>query len=126
MGMHQLTLCSLLLLAVAWWDGISTAAPPLFERDVQSILAAHCTECHGKDTQEQGLDLTTVSAMLRGGETGPAFVRGAPEASLLVNLITSGKMPPDEDERLDEEEIDILRKWIAAGAPAEEKIIEPS
>lgn len=101
-----------------------TIEPPEFEKDVAPILAAHCHECHGADTQESQLDLRTVTSMLRGGETGgSAIVPGSPEQSYLLTLVDSGEMPPS-DESLSVREISILREWIKAGTPATEEIGE--
>ena len=94
---------------------------PLFERDVAPLLAARCWSCHGEETQEAGLDLRTVSAMLRGGEAGPVVIRGHPELSELLAQVESGDMPPDE-EPLSAEQQELLRNWIAADAAAEEKV----
>jgi hypothetical protein len=98
------------------------SAPPIFEKDIVPILAAHCHECHGEETQESQLDLRTLTAMLRGGEQGPAIVRGHPEQSYLIDLVQRGEMPPDQDARLSSSERSLLRRWIRAGAPAEERV----
>jgi mono/diheme cytochrome c family protein len=118
---------------VCWaWTAPGNAAPPApgpapqFETDVRPILAARCFECHGADTQESKLDLRSVSAMLRGGRGGPVLVRGAPERSELLEMLSSGQMPPGKSQRLPAEQIALIRRWVEAGAPAAEKVIEPS
>ncbi|MFP6766265.1 MAG: DUF1549 domain-containing protein, partial [Planctomycetaceae bacterium] len=95
---------------------------PKFERDVLPILAANCLDCHGREQQQAGLDLRTVTAMLTGGEAGPVVVRGHPEFSELIAVLTSGRMPPDDAAPLQARQIDMLKKWIAADAPADEKV----
>ena len=118
------------VLCSAWlfFSFLSTApaedpAPPTFEKDIQPILARHCFDCHGEDTQESKLDLRTVSEMLRGGENGPAIVRGIAANSLLMDLITSGQMPPGEQEKVTEAETMLVRSWIESGTPSEETIV---
>jgi hypothetical protein len=96
--------------------------PPSFEKDILPILARSCHECHGAETQESQLDLRTLAAMLRGGDNGPAIVRGHPERSYLIDLISRGEMPPDENEKLSPDQLALLRRWIKAGTPAEEKV----
>ena len=96
---------------------------PIFERDIQPILARHCEECHGADVQESGLDLRSVSAMLHGGKAGPVIVRGHAEYSELIGMVESGRMPPDDDARLTDEEISLLRRWIDAEAPSRERVV---
>ncbi len=108
--------------------GLDTAygSVPQFEQDIQPILAAHCFDCHGADEQEADLDLRTVTVMLHGGERGPVIARGYPDRSELMEMITSGEMPPDGDDPLNANEIALVRRWIRFNAPAKEKVIEPS
>ena len=105
-----------------WALKLSIQEQPLFEHDVVPILAEYCFECHGEDSQEAGVDLRTVTAMLQGGERGPVISRGRPEFSDLLDLIEAGKMPPEGMERPDAKQLAILRRWIEAGAPAEEVV----
>ena len=94
------------------------------EQDVLPIFQMRCAVCHGKRKQEGGLDLRSLAGRLKGGRSGPALVPGDPEASLLFRRITSGEMPPPEllyKYRVrppSNEEVETLRRWIAAGAPA--------
>ncbi len=96
---------------------------PLNQHDVLPILLRHCTACHGLRRTEAGLDLRTRAAMLHGGKSGPAIVPGKPELSLLLKRIGAGQMPPPERlveasvKPVAEAELDLLTKWIAAGAP---------
>jgi hypothetical protein len=98
-------------------------SPPSFEEDILPILAQNCQDCHGADLQEAKLDLRTLSAMLRGGESGPAVVPGAPQDSLPIDLVARGQMPPSEDGKLTSAELATLRRWVQARTPAEEKIV---
>ena len=97
--------------------------PPAFETDILPLLASKCQDCHGEDLREAKLDLRTLSEILRGGENGPAVVRGQPHDSLLIDLVTTGQMPPGEDGKLSTDEIALLQRWVKAGAPAEEQVI---
>lgn len=96
---------------------------PLFEQDIRPILAANCLSCHSGKKKEAGLDLSTVSAMLAGGEAGPVVVRGHPEFSELIAVLESGKMPPDDAAPLNKKQIELLRSWIEADTPAKEAIV---
>ena len=96
---------------------------PMFERDIRPILAANCLGCHGEKKKEAGLDLRTVSSMMTGGEAGPVIVRGHPEFSELVAVLVSGTMPPDEDRQLTKKQIETIRNWVEADAPAKEAIV---
>ena len=97
--------------------------PPSFEKDVLPVLAQKCHECHGATVQEAKLDLRTLSAMLQGGESGPAIVTGDPGGSLLVDLVAQGQMPPEGSEQLTAPELATIRRWVKARTPAEEQIV---
>ncbi len=97
--------------------------PPSFENDVLPLLAAKCHDCHGADVQEARLDLRTLSEILRGGENGPAIIRGEPNGSLLIDLADKGQMPPGKDDKLSAKELALLRRWVKAGAPADENVV---
>ena len=87
-----------------------------FETHVRPILKAHCFDCHGAEEEVKGkLDLRLVRLMKRGGETGPAVEPGKPNASLLLQRIKAGEMPPGPA-KVSAREIAVLEKWIAGGA----------
>lgn len=93
------------------------AVPPSFEADVRPILKAHCFHCHGDQGKvEGGLDLRLRRLLVRGGESGPAVVPERPSESLLVARVSSGEMPPGDTEKLSPKQVDVLARWIAAGA----------
>ncbi|MFM7078122.1 MAG: DUF1549 domain-containing protein, partial [Planctomycetaceae bacterium] len=79
-----------------------------------AILATRCLSCHSGDAQEAGLSLVDAAAAIRGGENGPALEPGS-LASPLWTRVDAGEMPPDEP--LPPQEREILRAWVAAGAP---------
>ena len=62
-----------------------------FEHDVRPTLKAYCLDCHGGNEKlEGGLDLRLAKFAVRGGETGPAVVVGAPDQSLLLSRYVAG------------------------------------
>ena len=98
--------------------------PPVFEDLIQPLLSRKCGGCHGADLQEAQLDLRTLSTLLRGGESGPAVVRGVPESSLLIDLVQRGEMPPVPEDRLSSTEVELLARWVKGGAPGREPVVE--
>ena len=102
------------------------------ERDVMvTILQARCVVCHGRRNQEGGLDVRTRASLLKGGRSGPAIVPGKPDESLLIKRIAAQEMPPPESLRaftvrpVTLDELEKLRQWIGAGAPAgPEEVLE--
>jgi mono/diheme cytochrome c family protein len=106
------------------------AEPVDFERDIRPILAAHCFDCHGAETQESSLRLDSGAAILSGGNSGPALIAGKSGESILLKAIRGddeevAKMPPDGP-ALSAEQIAQIGRWIDAGAlmpsePAQEQ-----
>lgn len=101
------------------------SAPASFENDILPLLAKKCHDCHGGDLREARLDLRTLSSMLRGGENGPAVVRGVRQTSLLVEKVASGEMPPGK-EKLSPAELALIRQWVKSGLQAREQITPQS
>lgn len=99
------------------------AAKQLTEHDVLPTLLLRCAICHGRQRTEGGLDIRSVASLLAGGQSGPAIVPGKPEASLIVEKIAAGQMPPRKTlafysvKPVTDGELATLQKWIAAGAP---------
>ena len=97
--------------------------PSVTEQEILPIFQIRCITCHGKRRQEGGLDLRTRASRLKGGRSGPALILGKPDESLLIQKIVSGEMPPVEQQQANsvrpptEGELELLRRWIEAGAP---------
>jgi len=95
-----------------------------FQRDVQPILAEHCTHCHGGDegTRQGGLRLDVRETALKGGDSGtPAIVPGKHDLSELIRRVTSSDKdqimpPPKENKPLSPQQIATLQRWIEQGA----------
>ncbi len=96
----------------------TAAAPTLsFEQDVRPILKTYCIDCHGSgDKLEGNLDLRLKRFLVRGGHGGRAIVPGKPAESPLIQRMKSGRMPPTP-KKVPAEQIAIVERWIAAGAP---------
>lgn len=90
-----------------------------FETHVRPLLIQHCVECHGPKKQESGLRLDSRDHVLRGSGDMDALVdRESPEDSRLLQVTAWSEddvqMPPEE--RLPDEAIAILQRWIRDGA----------
>ena len=104
---------------------ISSAAEPDFEREIRPIFNAHCVKCHGAEKSQGGLRLDSAAGAFLPTDSGvPAIVpHKAAESELLSRVSAEDadlRMPPEGDP-LSVAEVDVLRRWIAAGAawPAE-------
>jgi formate dehydrogenase gamma subunit len=83
---------------------------PLWNDNLEVVFSQKCVDCHGG---AGGLDLSTYNLALAGGKSGAVIVPGDPEGSLIINKIVNNDHPG----KLTEFEINVLRQWIASGAP---------
>src|SRR5262245_3751067 len=93
-----------------------TPKSPGFEADVLPLLRSRCVECHGNKIQARELNLSTAEGVGKGSESGPVVVAGNPKTSLLYKVLHEGRMPPARKDRLTDNQIALIRDWIAAGA----------
>ena len=96
-------------------EHIANASELTFKRDIQPILAAHCARCHGPKTRKADLSLADITAVKKGGESGGLIVAGAPDDSLMFEMISDGSMPPENEGALTAEQIGVIRQWIESG-----------
>ena len=101
-------------------EASSTAAVADYLQDVKPLLERHCIVCHGPEKQQASLRLDTAELAIQGGDSGPAIIPGNSSESRLFLSVTgesveASQMPLDQDP-LSESEIDLLKRWIDAGA----------
>jgi len=105
--------------------GAKSAAPidvVLYDPHVRELFVVHCSECHMGGRRKGRLSLASTEFIDRESETGWRIVaRGSPESSELLRRIRlpagdEFAMPPDGP-RLPAEQIELVRRWIEAGAP---------
>ena len=106
--------------ALALFSGslFAAEAPPTFQEDVLPIFRDKCCTCHNPDEQSGGLDLTSFSRMMAGGSSGDVIAPGDAEGSYLWQVVSHESeptMPPEED-RIPDDMLAIVTKWIAGGA----------
>ena len=84
---------------------------------VAEVFAANCFSCHNRIDRKGGLSLQIYEALMRGGNRGPELTPGVPEESRLLLMVEGFEEPmmPKGGTLLDEE-IDLIREWIEAGA----------
>jgi mono/diheme cytochrome c family protein len=92
-----------------------TEGPVSFARQVLPIFQASCGDCHGAETKEVELGLTTYADVMKGSEYGTVVEAGDPGNSLLLDMIVAGEMPQDAP-ALEADEIALIRAWIEQGA----------
>lgn len=91
-----------------------------FSRDIAPVLATSCFGCHVNAQNARGnLNMTSFDRMLRGGDSGAAFIARQPMNSLIVTRIKGEggetRMPMGR-QPLSDAVIAKFEKWIAEGA----------
>lgn len=86
---------------------------------VKQIFRSRCVECHGENRSEAGLDLFDRDSLV--GDGTPVIPSDVGQ-SVLFDYVASDdedfRMPPAPRSPLSKIEIEAIRTWIAAGAPA--------
>lgn len=95
-----------------------------FEKNIRPILTEKCIECHSseKGVSKGGLTLDNKKGWETGGQGGVTVVPGKPADSLLIKAIEYNdedlQMPPKKKGgKLTDEQITLLKQWVAIGAP---------
>jgi hypothetical protein len=95
-----------------------------FNRDIRPILSDACFKCHGPDKAKREADLRLDLEASAKAHLGDYFaiLPGHPEKSELMRRVTASdpadRMPPaDSGRQLTGRQIELLRRWIAQGAP---------
>ncbi len=106
--------------ALAAWLALGTADDAL-ARQARDVLKTYCYRCHGQDGANEGgfnyvADLKQLVARRK-------VVPGAPGKSKLLRRLQDADdpmPPPEEKKRPSADEIALLRRWVEAGATADE------
>lgn len=97
-------------------DALETKGPIDFARDIAPIFQQHCVRCHHDAHKSGDLSLATADDLTTTGYV----VAGKPEESHLLDVVSAaeGKSPqmPKEGTALDDAQLALLRRWVAAGA----------
>ena len=89
-----------------------------FAAKIEPLFASYCMQCHGPDTQQNGLRLDSWSSALKGSANGTVIIPGDSNSSRLVRRLLGLDKPqmPYGAPPLAAEEIARIRHWIDAGA----------
>jgi hypothetical protein len=96
----------------------SPEAIELFEKEVRPLLSKVCWRCHRDTKPKADLRLTSRTAILAGGVSGPAAIPGKSRESRLLDAVRYAgelKMPPNG--KLTDRQIDVLDRWVRLGMP---------
>jgi hypothetical protein len=100
--------------------------PISFKEQIQPILNARCTRCHGAEIARGKIDMSSYARFMNSHTVSgkePLVVAGSPYQSRLYILCETNqphfRMPPDTSRNtapLPPSELELLRHWIAEGA----------
>jgi uncharacterized membrane protein/mono/diheme cytochrome c family protein len=87
--------------------------------EVRAVFAAKCTRCHGPDVLKPKGRFGYVTDLKRVAANPEMVVPGSPAESELWELVSRGEMPPADSPTgaLTSKQKEVIRSWIAAGAP---------
>ena len=126
---NRLTILIAFVLGSTWLQTSRADEPLVFETTIQPLLAAKCGKCHSDKVRKGDLDLSKMSGLRRGGESGEAAIAETLDDSLLWIMVEDGDMPPEGEPQLTARELELMRKWIDGGAisrqavPSKEELI---
>ncbi|MGI6456439.1 MAG: c-type cytochrome domain-containing protein [bacterium] len=101
---------------------------PDFENEIHPIFLMNCVGCHGGAEPAAQLSLVDFDSLMKGSIQGPSIVPGKSVESKLIQVLTgeaTPAMPPKPLQPLSKEDIELIQKWIDAGAPEKPVLSQP-
>lgn len=89
-----------------------------YAEHILPILRQRCGSCHNANDKRGGLVVDQYASLMEGGSSGTSVEPGDAGSSYLWSLVnheSEPRMPPNAD-KLPENELALLRKWIDLGA----------
>lgn len=101
----------------------------VFDAAIYPVLQTYCVYCHDAEVTKGKLRMDSPGHMRAGGSSGPLFVAGDVENSLMLQRIhlpldDEEHMPPAKKSQPGEAEIAALVWWIESGASFEMKLAD--
>jgi hypothetical protein len=88
-------------LGIARGEDVATA----FKASVTPLISAHCTDCHGEETQKAHLRLDTLPADLHDDAVMATWVK-------VLDKLAAGEMPPKKEPRPPQQQVDAATAWL--------------
>ncbi len=113
---------AVLVVSLACIDGLSAGDKPGdLATQTLAVFKAKCAACHGPNVAKPKGRFGYVLDLARVARNREMVVPFAPEESELWELVHRSEMPPPDSRTgpLSAEQKEIIRAWIAAGAPVQ-------
>ena len=109
------TLCLISIVTIAT---SSAQTKKISYSTVAGLIKSQCAYCHNAKSHPEKIDLSSFSGLMKSGEHGPIVIAGHPEKSKLIQYIDGTKSPrmPFKKPAMATADINLLKKWISAGA----------
>jgi Planctomycete cytochrome C len=93
--------------------GKKEPASASYFKDIRPILQRYCQGCHQPASKQADLVLTSYETFKTGGHSGPVWIAGQPDQSLVISYLKGDKQPrmPLGGEPLTAEQIDLFRRF---------------
>ena len=107
-------------------------SPSVYDAVIAPLLAEKCESCHGTEKSKGDLQLHSLEAMVKAGESGKPGIKAGSSAEsesivrMLLATDADEHMPPSNKAQPTAEETEILRWWIDAGARGDLKMDDAS
>lgn len=97
---------------------ITAAQAPSYTKDIVPLFEARCLGCHAELVRMGSLNMSSFEGLMQGGTYGPIVAPGRRAESKLYLILTGQAAPlmPMDGTRLTEAQIDLVGRWIDAGA----------
>ncbi len=92
-----------------------TKPSPTFEWINPNIFNSKCVACHNSQNKSAGVDLSSFESIANSTRFPKLIEPLLPDGSLIFRVVQAGSMPPGE-QKLTENEMAALKKWIETGA----------
>ena len=96
-------------------EPVAGGATVSFANDILPILESRCIGCHGGERTQEGLVLRTQADIMAGSDNGPVVLPCDAANSLLVELVTTQKMPK-RGPKLTPPQVQLITDWVNQGA----------
>lgn len=99
----------------------------IYKHIIEPIFESKCMSCHNSQKAKGELIMETRELLLKGGKSGKLWDHSNPGSGLLLErlwlpLEAKKHMPPKGKPQLSAEELELLQRWVAAGAPFDDKL----